>query len=113
MTLGEKQRLFARLAGELITHIYSMGYEVTFGECWRPPETAALYAKEKKGIINSLHCDRLAIDLNLFKDGKFLTTTEDWKAFGEWWEAKIPGTTTWGGRFKDANHFSFMDGGRK
>jgi len=55
------------------------------------------------GIRNSLHSKRLAIDLMLFKDGVYLTNSEDYRPLGEFWES-IGGT--WGGRFHDGNHFS-------
>lgn len=110
MSLGESQRTFTRLIGQLIQWAYDHGYELTFGEAWRTPEMAALYASQGKGIANSLHIDRLAVDFNLFKDGVFLTSTEDHRPLGEFFES-IGGT--WGGRFKDANHYSLAFGGRK
>jgi len=69
------------------------GYELTFGDAW-----AKTGHKSK-----SYHYTRLAIDLNLFKDGVYLTQTEDHKELGEFWES-IGGT--WGGRWKDGNHYS-------
>lgn len=109
-TLRQKQSRFAVMAARLILKAQEMGYEVTFGEAWRTPEQAALNAKKGTGISNSLHGDRLAIDLNLYKDGKWLDKTDDHKPLGEWWES-IGGT--WGGRFKDGNHYSLAHGGRK
>ena len=94
----------------LIQHASILGYEVTFGEAWRPPETAELYAKKGKGIRNSLHRDRLAVDLNLFRDGRYLSSTSSHLKLGEYWES-IGGT--WGGRFKDGNHYSLSHRGRK
>src|SRR5688572_15698962 len=91
------------MIGELILYAYSQGYELTFGEAWRPPETAEAYARAGKGIANSLHIDRLALDLNLFRNGKWLQKTEDFRLLGEWWESR---GGTWGGRFGDGNHFS-------
>lgn len=86
------------------------GYQVTLGECYRPDFVAEIYAKQGKGIKNSLHTLRLAIDLNLFKDGKFLTSVEDYKEAGEHWESMAG---AWGGRFTppDANHFSLAYNG--
>lgn len=110
MSLQRKQVLFARMVGDLLLQAEKMGFEVTLGEAYRPPETAALYARQGKGISNSLHCDRLAIDLNLFRDGVFLPRTVDHKPLGEYWES-IGGT--WGGRFGDGNHYSLGHGGRK
>ena len=110
MTLGQKQRKFTRMVADLIVWAYDQGYELTFGEAWRTPEQAALNAKSGKGISNSLHGDRLALDLNLFKNGVFLTTTEDHRPLGEFWES-IGGA--WGGRFNDGNHYSLEHEGRK
>ena len=77
---------------------YSKGYEITFGDAWA-----------KSGHIDgSYHYKRLAIDLNLFKDGKYLTTTESHKPLGEFWKSLDP-ECTWGGDFKrkDGNHYSY------
>lgn len=110
MTLGEKQRKFTRMVADLIVWAYQNGYELTWGEAWRTPEQAALNAAKGTGIARSLHIDRLAVDLNLFKNGQFLQTTDDHKPMGEFWES-IGGT--WGGRFKDGNHYSLEHDGRK
>jgi len=110
MGLQKKQSKFAVMVADLIHYARDMGYEVTFGEAYRTPEQAALNAKAGTGIANSLHCDRLAIDLNLFKDGQYLSTTDDHQILGEYWES-IGGS--WGGRFKDGNHYSLKHGGRR
>jgi hypothetical protein len=115
MTLREKQSLFVRLVGLLIQEAYDRGYELTFGEAWRTLEQARLNASRLgpgKGITNSLHIDRLAIDLNLFKEGIFLASTEDHRPLGEWWE-KLHPLCRWGGRFNDGNHYSIEHEGRK
>lgn len=111
MTLREKQSLFVRLVARLIDHATELGYELSFGEAYRTPEQAKLNAKSGKGISNSLHCDRLAIDLNLFKAGIYLSSTEHHRALGEWWE-KQHELCRWGGRFNDGNHYSLADRGR-
>ncbi|EPS6889561.1 M15 family peptidase, partial [Providencia stuartii] len=87
MTLGEKQRKFTRMIADLIIFAYDNGYELTFSEAYRTPEQAALNAKSGSGIKNSLHTQRLAVDFNLFKDGKYLTQTTDHKLLGEYWES--------------------------
>ena len=110
MTLGEKQRKFTRMIADLIVFAYDNGFELTFAEAYRTPEQAALNAKAGKGISTSLHLDRLAVDFNLFKDGAYLSQTEDHRPLGEYWES-IGGA--WGGRFKDGNHYSLEHGGRK
>lgn len=112
-TLGQKQRRFSLMVAQLIMKAYEMGYEISLGEAHRPPEVAKLYAKDGRGISNSLHCDRLAIDLNLFKNGVYLHKSESYKELGTFWES-IGGS--WGGRWTkpvDGNHFSLSHGGRK
>ena len=100
MTLREKQSKFVAMVALLIQFAYEQGYELTFGDAWatgghRP---------------NSLHYQRLAIDLNLFREGKYLPATEDHQPLGEFWES-IGGS--WGGRFQDGNHYSIEHEGRK
>lgn len=115
MTLREKQSLFATLAAKLILRANQTGYAVTFGETYRSPEEAARLAAEGRGIKTSLHTQRLAIDLNLFKEGTYLTTSDAHRPLGEWWEAlSTPDyQCCWGGRFGDGNHYSIAHGGRK
>lgn len=100
MGLRQKQSIFARMVADLILWAYDQGYEITFGDA---------YAKtgHKTG---SLHYNRLAIDLNLFKDGQYLQTTEAHQPLGDYWES-IGGT--WGGRFNDGNHYSLAHNGMK
>lgn len=111
-SLSAKQRRFTLMVAHLIEWAYGNGYEITLGEAYRPPETAALYAKQGKGISRSLHTVRLAIDLNVFKDGIYLTETHQYKPLGEYWES-LGGA--WGGRFlrADGNHFSLEHNGVK
>jgi hypothetical protein len=115
MTLLEKQFKFTRLVAELIAFAYTNGYNVSLGEAWRPPETASLYASQGKGIKDSLHCARLAIDLNLFKGKAYLTKTEDYRKLGIFWESLSceDYKCCWGGRFKDGTHFSIEHNGVK
>lgn len=105
MTLSEKQQKFTFLISQLIAWVYGNGYKMTFGEAYRTPEQAALNAQRGIGIANSLHTKRLAVDLNLFKDGQYLTKTEDYATVGEYWE-QLDAGCRWGGRFNDGNHFS-------
>lgn len=103
MTLRQKQSKFAVLAAQLILKAVELGYEVTLGDAYR--DLRAAYGSPK-----SLHRSRLAIDLNLYRDGKYLTETEDHRPLGEWWES-IGGS--WGGRFNDGNHYSLEHEGRR
>ena len=92
------------MVADLIIYAYSMGYEITLGDAYRDPRLHGdMGIKKGYGSAKSFHKLRLAIDLNLFKDGKYLEGTSDHKPIGEWWES-IGGT--WGGRFKDGNHYS-------
>lgn len=113
MNLIEKQKAFSMFVARLINQANYLGFELTLGEVWRPPEMAHKYAQQGKGISNSLHSLKLAIDLNLFRDGKFLTRTPDYQELGEWWENQsIQGIRCcWGGRFGDGNHFSIEHNG--
>ena len=94
MSLRNQQSVFVRKVADLITYAYSLGYELTFGDAWA-------HDGHKEG---SFHYKRLAIDLNLFKDGKYLPSTKDHQTLGEYWESM---GGTWGGRFRDGNHYSW------
>lgn len=99
------------MVAELIQYAKASGYELTIGDAYRDPRShGAVGEKKAYGRANSLHKLRLAIDFNLFKDGRFLTTSEDHKPLGEFWES-IGGT--WGGRFDDGNHYSLEHNGMK
>jgi hypothetical protein len=104
--LIEKQMLFASLVPRLIDKAVELGYGVTLGDAYRDPRCP--YGSEV-----SLHRQRLAIDLNLFKDSKYLTTTEDHRQLGEWW-MKLHELCEWGGAKgrNDGNHYSLRHGNR-
>lgn len=110
-TLRQKQSRFANMVQKLLLQAFVMGYEVTLGDAYRDPRAhGALGEKKGYSAANSCHKLRLAIDLNLFKDGKFLENSEDHKPLGEWWESQ---GGTWGGRWNDGNHYSLDHEGRK
>ena len=105
MTLRQKQSLFTLNVAKLIQFIHNTGYSVTFGDAYRTKEVAQIYALQGRGIKDSQHCKRLAIDLNLFSpDGKWLQDTASHLQFGEYWE-KLHPDNRWGGRFQDGNHY--------
>lgn len=111
MNLRQKQSQFARMVGVLIEKAYELGYEVTLGDAYRDPRLHGdIGVKKGYGHAKSCHKLRLAIDLNLFKDGKFLSSSEDHRQLGEWWES-VGGA--WGGKFEtpDGNHYSFTHEG--
>lgn len=111
-SLRQKQSRFVKLVALLIEWAYQNGYELTFGETWRTPEQADRNARAGRGISNSLHIDRLAVDFNLFRNGRWLQKTADHAPLGEFWESLAP-DCRWGGRFGDGNHYSIEHGGRK
>lgn len=110
LTLRKRQSEFAKKLPVLLLYAHTLGYELTIGD-----------VKANTGHSkNSCHYIQLAVDLNLFKDGKYLKDTEDHKKLGEFWES-IGGS--WGGRFGeskpgagdgfDGNHYSLSWQGRK
>ena len=112
-SLSQKQAVFAHNVAKLIEFIYSKGYSCSLGETYRTAAQAAAYAKEGKGIVNSLHCKRLAIDINLFSpDGHYFPETKDYEQFGKFWEA-LDVNNKWGGHFTgkviDGNHFQMNE----
>lgn len=115
MLLWTKQVLFAKHVAMLIQFIFAQGLSVSLGEAWRSPEQALWDAQHHTGIVNSLHCKRLAIDLNLHDiDGTYLTDAKHYEFAGKYWESLDP-ANRWGGRFSsgcakgDGNHFERMD----
>ena len=113
MTLGEKQRLFARYIPRLIDKAHELGFEVTLGDAYRDPRSHGELGRViAYGNAFSCHKSRLALDLNLFRDGHYLSSTEDHRPLGEWWEQQHE-LACWGGRFNDGNHYSFTTDGMK
>lgn len=106
--LFEQQVAFARMVPRLINKAFELGYDVTLGDTYRDPRVhGAMGEKKSYSAAKSFHKQRLAIDLNLFKNGTYLTGQRDHQHLGEYWES-IGGT--WGGRFKDPNHYSLGEG---
>ena len=103
-TLGEKQELFSYLLGLLILKAYALGFKVRMGDVLAKPGTH----KE-----NSNHYIKLAADLNLFLNNKYLDKTEDHKQLGDYWKS-LHHLCRWGGDFSnpDGNHYSLLHIGR-
>lgn len=96
--LRQKQSRFVVMVADLIQYLTAKGYRLTFGDAW-----AKTGHRE-----NSLHYDRLAIDLNIFKDGEWLTDGRGHDEGHDFWDsiggaARIP---------EDANHYSVEHEGR-
>ncbi len=76
MGLREEQSRFVRMVALLVLYAYERGYELTFGDAWA-----------RDGHIEGrYHYKRLAVDLNLFRGGEYLTRTEDHHELGRFWE---------------------------
>ena len=113
MKLGQQQELFMRLLPRLIDKAHELGYELRGGDLFRDPRSHGRLGKPGPyGNKYSCHKLKLAIDLNLFKDGVYLSATEDHRPLGEWWE-KQHELCCWGGRFNDGNHYSLTYQGLK
>jgi hypothetical protein len=114
ISLSNKQALFCLNISKLIQWAYLNGYSLTFGDAYRTPTEAANNATKGSGISHSLHCIRLAIDLNLFIRGQYLPTTLAHKPLGEYWKTLHP-LNRWGGDFSkpDGNHYSMEHDGIK
>ena len=112
-TLREKQSRFVRDVVKLLDHAHKLGYDLTFGETYRTPEQAEINARRGTGIRMSLHTQRLAIDINLFRAGVYLDMTDHHKGLGTFWKSLGP-DHRWGGDFRkpDGNHYSIEHGGR-
>ena len=108
MTLGQKQRIFVRNIAKLIEWAYENGYELTFGDAYRDPRLhGVLGEKRGYGHAKSCHKIRLAVDLNLFKDGAFISDGAAHAPLHDYWDTlggapRIPG---------DMNHYSMTHDG--
>ena len=100
MGMVDKQNKFSRMVALLILHAQELGYQVTLGDAYRPPD--ANYGHPK-----SNHKKRLAIDLNLFLDGKYITDGQGHDELHDYWD-------TIGGSERierDMNHYSVLHKG--
>lgn len=105
MSRVAEQAAFLLDVCKLIQFATERGYVVTGGELARPVEMQEIYVKTGRSkTMRSKHLDRLAIDLNFFKNGKLTYDTED---VGRYWESMSPKNSAgmfWKS-FKDAPHF--------
>ena len=115
--LREKQETFARTLGLFMAWMAEQNYHWTMGDCWRSTDellcphcgTGVSYQELLKyngrsKTLQSKHCDRLAIDLNLFIDEKpaqgehYAPLGDKWKSLGGRWGGDFEG-------FPDYGHF--------
>ena len=127
--LVNEQWAFLQDVANLIIKASELGYQLTGDELERSqveawinalPANCTLIAQTEdgkeshywekvggKGIQRSKHIQRLAIDLNAFRNGKLCNTVEEYRLLGEYWESLNP-INRWGGKFSsrpDADHF--------
>lgn len=99
--LREKQEVFARTLGLFLAWMAENNFHWTMGDCWRSTDEnpcphcgtpvsyqdLLVYSGRSK-TRNSKHCDRLAVDLNLFVNDKsapieaYRTLAEKWESLG-------------------------------
>lgn len=128
MTLREKQSIFALNVSKLISYAYENGFEITLGEAQRTLDQQRLYfegytllkvesklklakTSHKSKTLHSKHLKKLAIDLNVFKDGVYLLNKKDIQKLGDYWES-LDSRNAWGGNFKtflDVPHFQMNE----
>jgi len=102
---SDEQWEFLKDYAKLIQWAERHGYKLTAGELYRTMYQQRYYvAKGLSWTYNSKHLKRKAGDLNLFIDGKYITSKEAYRPLGEYWES-LDSKNRWGGRFNDAPHF--------
>ena len=104
MGLGTEQRKFTLAIAKLILFAYEeLKVELTFGDAYRDPRVHG--HGKGYGSDNSVHLIRLAVDLNLFVGGEYITdsTCYAWDRLHNYWKS-IGGADRIS---SDANHFSF------
>ena len=112
MPLGKKQELFSLLIAEHMLWLMLRGYRIRCGDFW---------AREGHRP-GSNHYDKIAADLNLMLDGKYLEDSEDHLESGLKWESRHE-LCRWGGNWDkddhpgeagedDGNHYSLIHNGR-
>lgn len=101
LSYKEKRWKFTQMLGLLLIYMDKAGYHAAIDD-----------VKCRTGHMKgSLHYEGLAADINLYdSEGKWLPETEDHLIFGEFWESM---GGSWGGRFKDGNHYSLAHNGKK
>lgn len=109
MSLVAEQAAFLLDMCKLVQHATSLGFTLTAGELYRTPEQQEIYMKTGRSqTMNSLHLKRLAVDFNIFKDGKLVGDKATLAPLGAYWESLNP-LNSWGGNGKklvDCPHFS-------
>lgn len=109
MSLVAIQAEFLLDVCKLVQHATGLGFTLTAGELHRMPEQQEIYVKTGRSqTMDSLHLKRLAVDFNVFKDGKLVYDKILLAPLGAYWESLHP-LNSWGGngkRLVDTPHFS-------
>ncbi len=125
MTLRQKQSLLVRCLRKLFAFAERNGWEFTLGEAgviqlrqvwWTDNfggQGRLVTYPDREHMEGSLHYKRLAIDLNLFVNGRYIRSGKNpaYVELGAYWKGLHP-LCRWGGDFGDANHFSIGHGGK-
>jgi hypothetical protein len=108
MSLVLQQSQFLKDVARLILFCEREGLVITAGEMYRPPEMQKIYVQTGRSkTMNSRHGQRLAIDLNFFKDGKLIYDIPTLTPVGKYWEGLSSQNSAgmfWKS-FKDVPHF--------
>ena len=101
MTLREKRIAFSKAISELVLWANEQGFEACFDR------------EGQQHMVNSLHYKGLAKDIILYRNGEYLTHSDEYRPLGDKWKSLSP-MARWGGDFPgDGNHFSFEHDGVK
>ena len=103
------QAAFLLDVARLINKATELGFQVTGGELYRTPEQQRLHVESGRSrTMNSLHLQRLAVDLNFFWNGALTYDKAQLAPLGAYWESLHP-LNSWGGngvKLVDTPHFS-------
>lgn len=106
MSLSNTQQEFSQKIAHLILHAADLGYGLTFGDAFRDARVHGGWGEKKSySAANSVHKQRLAVDFNIFQNGKYLQGEEADAAHRElhtWW-LTVGGAP---GIENDLNHYS-------
>lgn len=107
MGLGTEQKKFTYAIAKLIIFAYDeLGYKLTMGDAFRDPRVhGELGEKKSYSSANSNHKRRLALDVNLFIAGEYITDSHH----PAWLKLHMVWSQLGGAKMleNDANHFEW------
>jgi hypothetical protein len=111
MRLGKKQELFSSLYPLLVPYLISLGYQIRSGDLFRDERVHGAFGiKKGYGRAFSCHKLKLAIDLNVMKNGIYLRGEEANEAHHkahDYWDS-LGGSKR---ILRDMNHYSLLHNG--